>query len=129
MSKACTVPLEKEPYGFAHLTKRKGILVLRNPNAIKQTVSVRLTADLGDIDPGAKYYVKVIYPYNLILPAPVKMSESVSVDLDGYEVLTAELIPADNIDKNLPVGVKYLYRSREARCLWRNRQENDHRVG
>ena len=100
-------PLEKEPYGYAHLTKGKGILVLRNPNAIKQTVSVRLTADLGDIDPGAEYYVKVIYPYNLILPAPVKMSESISVDLDGYEVLTAELIPAGKIDKNLPVGVKY----------------------
>ena len=100
-------PLEKEPYGYAHLTKEKGILVLRNPNAIKQTISLQLAPELGDIDPDVAYYVKVIYPYNFILPEPVKINGRVSVELDGYEVLTAELIPAEKVDQNLPVGVKY----------------------
>ena len=100
-------PLKKEVYGYIHLRKEKGILLLRNPDAYKVTVNIKLTPDLGDIDPSTSYYVKVIYPYNLILPEPVRMNGNLKIGLDGYQVLTAELIPSDKIDKDLPSGVKY----------------------
>lgn len=100
-------PLKGEVYGYIHLTKKKGILILRNPNVRKQKVSLRLTADLGDIAPATKYCVKVIYPYNLVLPKKVEMDGDLTLDLDGYEVLAAELIPVKDLDKDLPVGVKY----------------------
>ena len=100
-------PLKREVYGYLHLRKEKGILLLRNPGVAKRKVSITLTPDLGDINPSTEYYLKVIYPYNLILPKPVKMNQKLSIELDGYEVLSAELIPADKIDKKLPVGIKY----------------------
>ncbi len=100
-------PLKRDTYGYLHVRKEKGILLLRNPDAMKKKVSIKLTPDLGDIDPLTEYYVKVIYPYNFILPKPVKLNETLNLDLSGYEVLTAELIPSDKIDMNLPIGVKF----------------------
>ncbi len=100
-------PLKRETYGYLHLTKDKGILLLRNPDVESRNVKIKLTPDLGDINPSAKYYVKVIYPYNMILPKPVTMNQELSINLQGYEVLTAEIIPSDKIDKGLPVGIKY----------------------
>ncbi len=100
-------PLKRQAYGYIHLTKEKGILLVRNPYVTKQSVNIKLKAALGDIDPSTKYYVKIIYPYNLVLPRPVKLGEVISLTLDGYEVLTAELIPETAIDPDLPVGVKY----------------------
>jgi len=100
-------PLKREPYGYLHLTKDKGILLLRNPDVEAREVKIKLTPDLGDISPSIKYYVKIIYPYNMVLPQAVMMNQDLSIHLNGYEVLTAELIPYDKIDKNLPVGVKF----------------------
>ncbi|HUI63469.1 MAG TPA: hypothetical protein VL126_01405 [Bacteroidota bacterium] len=100
-------PHSGEAYGFLHMTRPKGILLLRNPGPLERAIRMKLTSDLVDLDPSTRYYVKVIYPYNLILPAPVGLGGLLSFRLDGYEVLTAELIPAKDIDKSLPVGVKY----------------------
>jgi hypothetical protein len=100
-------PLKRQTYGYIHLTKDKGILLLRNPDVSRRDVKIKLTADLGDLDPGKIYYVKIIYPYNMILKNPVKLNDILNIDLDGYEVLTAELIPADKLDKGIPKGIKY----------------------
>ena len=100
-------PLKKEPYGFIHLTKDKGILLLRNPDVTRHEVKVKLTPDFGDISTSSKYFIKVIYPYNMILPDPVGINQEFVLNLDGYEILTAELIPLDNINKDFPVGIKY----------------------
>ena len=100
-------PLKREIYGYLHATKDKGILILRNPNVEESKSKIKLTADLGDINPLIEYYVKIIYPYNMVLPEPVRLNQYLSIDMSGYEVLTAELIPSGKINKNLPVGVKY----------------------
>ena len=103
-------PLKGEVYGYVHLTNSKGIILLRNPSVASRSVKIKLTPDLGDIDPNIRYYVKMIYPYNFIFPRPVKMDGELSMNLDGYEVLTAELIPENDINKSLPVGVRYSVR-------------------
>jgi len=100
-------PLKRQTYGYIHLIKDKGILMLRNPDIEARNVKIRLTPDLGDINPSVKYYVKIIYPYNEILPKPVMMNQDLSINLNGYEVLTAEFIPSDKIDKRLPIGIKF----------------------
>jgi hypothetical protein len=100
-------PLKREPYGYLHITKDKGILLLRNPNVDAHDVKIKLTPDLGDIDPTSKYFVKIIYPYNMILPKPVGINQELNLHLNSYEVLTAELVPANKIAKNLPLGIKY----------------------
>ncbi|MDR3628525.1 MAG: alpha-galactosidase [Ignavibacteriaceae bacterium] len=100
-------PLKREPYGYIHLTNDKGILLLRNPNVDMKEVKIKLSPDLGEVNESEKYFVKIIYPYNMILPNPVGINQEIKVNLDGYEVLTAELIPSNKIDKNLPVGIRY----------------------
>jgi hypothetical protein len=100
-------PLKREIYGYIHFSKDKGILLLRNPDVGTRETKIKLTPDLGDIDSSTKYFVKIIYPYNMILPDPVSLNQNLSIDMDGYEVLAAELIPAEKIDKNSPVGIKY----------------------
>ena len=100
-------PLKREIYGYVHLTKEKGILLLRNPDVAAKEAAIKLTSDLGDIAPSREYFVKIIYPYTMILPEPVRMGQTVSMTMDGYEVLAAEMIPSDKIDKNLPLGVRY----------------------
>jgi len=100
-------PLKRETYGYIHLTKDKGIILLRNPDVSKKVTEIKLTADLGDIDPLKEYFVKIVYPYNMILDKPVKLNDALKIDLDAYQVLTAELIPSVKINKNIPRGVKY----------------------
>ncbi len=100
-------PLKKEVYGYIHLRKDKGILLLRNPDVKKQEAKIKLTAGLGDMDPEKEYYVKVIYPFNYIYPDPVKLGQDMNIGLDGYEVLAAELIPTGKINKELPAGIRY----------------------
>jgi hypothetical protein len=100
-------PRKGEAYGYLHMTREKGILLVRNPGPAERTVRVNLTPDLGDFDASTEYYVRVIYPYNRILPDPVRPGGVLSLALGGYEVLTAELVPAKYIDRSLPVGVKY----------------------
>lgn len=100
-------PLERQVYGYIHMTKEKGILLLRNPDVKNRKVTIRLGPDMGAVDPNKSYYVKIIYPYNMVLPHPVKLNGEFSLDLEGYEILTAELIPAGQIDRNLPVSIRY----------------------
>lgn len=103
-------PVKREPYGYLHMTKRKGILVLRNPDVVGQHLAIKLSPELGEFDSSTKYFVKVVYPYTMILPKPVGPGESVDLHLDSYEVLTAELIPSDSLNKNLPVNRRFSIR-------------------
>lgn len=102
-------PLKREPYGYVHLGSEKGIVLLRNPSIENKTVQVPLSADFGQMNPETDYYVKIVYPYNYILPASVRADGSFTLDLDGYEVVVAELIPSEQMDMSLPVAVRYNY--------------------
>ena len=100
-------PARRQVYGYIHMTENKGVLLLRNPGPDDKKVKFLLTPKLGEFSPGTEYYINVIYPYNFIFPKPVRMREALSFNLNGYEVLTAELIPQKDMDKTLPVGVRY----------------------
>jgi len=43
----------------------------------------------------------------MILPKPVGINQELNIHLNSYEVLTAELVPANKIAKNLPLGIKF----------------------
>ena len=73
------------------MTKRKGILIIRNPDVNKNEADFTFSGDLGDINPSTDYYVKVIYPYDYIFPKTVKLNQRINIPLEGYEILTAEL--------------------------------------
>jgi len=100
-------PLKREPYGYIHESSKKGILLLRNPDVCDKTVKIKISDFNGDLNPSDKYYVKIIYPYNLIMPDMISTDKEFSIKLNGYEVLAAEIISKDEINKNLPAGIKY----------------------
>ena len=100
-------PHKCEPYGYLHMTRKKGLVLLRNPGPTPRDIRLRMSGELVDIDPSTEYYVNVIYPYSMLLPSPLKLNGVLSLRLDGYQVLAAELIPASDVDGSLPRGVKY----------------------
>jgi hypothetical protein len=100
-------PLKREPYGYIHETAKKGILLLRNPDVYEKIVKIKPADYDGDLDPLKKYYVKIIFPYNMILPKPVTPGQQFSITLGGYEVLAADIIPETELNKELPAGIRY----------------------
>lgn len=120
-------PRRGEAYGYLHMTREKGILLVRNPGPAERKVRLKLTPDLGDFDASTDYYVRVIYPYNRVLPDPVRLGGVLSLGLGGYEVMTAELVPAKDIDRRLPIGVRYSFENGEL-LVWGRRSETGTKV-
>ena len=100
-------PLKREPYGYTHFTKDKGILLLRNPDINKKDVELKLDDKFGDIDSTKEYYLKVFYPYNYVFGKPVKLGQSIIIPLNSYEVLAGEFIPKYKIDHTLPINSRF----------------------
>ena len=100
-------PLKREPYGYIHFKKDKGILLLRNPDIDKNDVELKLDGSLGDIDPTKEYYLKVFYPYNFVFGKTIKLGQSIKIPVNSYEVLAGEFIPKYKIDKDLPINSNY----------------------
>ncbi|MGC8595549.1 MAG: hypothetical protein ACP5MI_08095 [Candidatus Kryptoniota bacterium] len=100
-------PEKRQPYGYLHVNDNKAIFLLRNPYVEKKDVSVKVDSRFNGLESGVKYYVKVIYPYNLVLPNPVTYGDVIKISLDGYEVLAAEMVPSYKLDPHLPLGIKY----------------------
>ena len=100
-------PLKRESYGYVHLTKGKGIILLRNPYVDAKTINIHLDQALGDLKEGQEYFVKVVYPYKEVLPQAFIFPGDLSFEMNGYEILLLELVPIDNIEPNTPIGVRY----------------------
>ncbi len=85
-------PLKLEVYGWGSWSKRKGILVLRNPNSEPQAFSIDPQL-VFELPKGAKgtYSLKSPYSSDVAKPAiEVKVGESKVVTLAPFEVLVLE---------------------------------------
>jgi len=100
-------PLKHEPYGYVHLSKEKGIIVLRNPYVESKQVELKLDSSIGELDSNKDYFVKVIYPYNKVLDEKFKYPGSLNINLNGYEIIVLELLPSEKLLTNTPIGVRY----------------------
>lgn len=100
-------PLKREPYGYTHLTKEKGIVLLRNSFIEPREVEVKLDQTIGEMDIEKEYFVKIVYPYNKVLPEKFRFPGKLSIKLNGYEILLCELIPVDKIPLNTPIGARF----------------------
>jgi hypothetical protein len=100
-------PLKREPYGYVHLTKEKGIILLRNPYVDEKQIKFTIDQTLGEMAEGEEYYVKIVYPYKKILAEKFVYPGDFKFDLGSYEIVMLELIPAYLIEPNTPIGVRY----------------------
>jgi hypothetical protein len=100
-------PLKREPYGYVHLTKEKGIILLRNPYVDEKQIKFTMDQTLGEMQEGKEYYVKIVFPYKKVLAEKFTYPGKFKFDLGSYEIVLLELVPADQIEPNTPIGVRY----------------------
>ncbi len=100
-------PLKREPYGYVHLTKEKGIVLLRNPYVDAKEVTVKLDQSIGEMSTDEEYFVIIVYPYNKVLTEKFSFPGELTFNLGSYEIVLFELIPANQIQPGTPIGVRY----------------------
>ena len=99
-------PDKLEVYGYAHFTdKNRGLVVVRNPSIENQTVELALDERAGMWPSSDRYQIHVLYPYRQVLGSSMGYGGSVSVELDGLEVLVLDVLPV-RPGKEWPVGCR-----------------------
>lgn len=100
-------PLKREAYGYVHMNKDKAIIMLRNPYIEPKQTTFKLDESFGELKSGREYYVKIIYPYNKILSTNYSFPGELTFDLNGYEILLAELLPVESVKNNYPIDLRF----------------------
>lgn len=99
-----------EVCGYVHRSPDRALLCLRNPVLACQTVTVRLTEELGiEAAEKRRFDVGLLYPYRQVLAQGLQASDSFSLELPGNEVCVAEVFPAGDSPAGGPgvAGCRY----------------------
>lgn len=100
-------PGQREPYGYVHFYKKKGIAVVRNPFIEPRTLKIKLDPAQG-LCPGASSLVmERVYPSRWISPGLTAAGASVKVTLQGYETAIYEFYPLETAAEPLLAGVTF----------------------
>ena len=89
-------PLRLEPYGWASLSSRKGILTLRNPSDRPQSIGIDVASVLELPEGAAKTYraQNPFDPAASAAPRELRAGETARIPLAPFQVLSIELTPA-----------------------------------
>jgi hypothetical protein len=83
--------MPREPYGYAHWKQGRGLVALRNPWIVPQTVALRLDDDLG-VEKGArKLDVVSLYPEPRLYDKGARFGDTLQVPLAPYETVVLTL--------------------------------------
>jgi len=94
-------PAQREPYGYVHSNAGKSIVMLRNPFVRPRTMKLKIDEQNGFRKFEGVQSVRSIYPYRRVLSAGVRFGGDISVDLQGYEQIVAEMLPEGKSDNPL----------------------------
>ena len=84
-------PMPRDPYGYAHWKNGKGLIAVRNPWALPQTLALKLDETLG-IQPGAKGLSAVsLYPEPRVYGKGLGFGDTLDVPLAPYETIVLSL--------------------------------------
>ncbi|UCG16482.1 MAG: hypothetical protein JSV19_00285 [Phycisphaerales bacterium] len=87
-------PRKGRPYGYAHWSGDRGILVLRNPDVREGTINVPFDKSVRYRgDSGKTFQGRVIYPFIETLPGKFVSGQPVQVSVPGCSVMVCELAP------------------------------------
>ena len=80
-------PMPREPYGYAHWKKGKGLIAARNPWALPRTLTLKLDETLG-VAPGVKGLSAVsLYPEPRVYAKGLSFGDTLDVPLAPYETV------------------------------------------
>jgi len=96
-------PMPREPYGYAHWTKNKGVVALRNPWIAPTICMVKLKT----LPQNKPLYAVSIYPEVRLYGSNLKGGSVLKVPLAPYETLVLE-ISSSKPPKGLPKASNYM---------------------
>ena len=91
-------PAQREPYGYVHSNAEKSIVTLRNPFVRPRTMKLKIDEENGFQKFERTQRVGSIYPYRRLLAAGVPWGGTITVNLQGYEQVVAEMFPEGKSD-------------------------------
>jgi hypothetical protein len=83
--------MPREPYGYAHVAGRCGLVALRNPWIAPQTYSLKLDAGLGFSPAAADLTAVSLYPEPRLYGEKLKFGDTLVVPLAPYETVVLSL--------------------------------------
>jgi hypothetical protein len=105
-------PMKREPYGYAHFARDRGIVVLRNPFIEPRAVQIKLDESAGWGHVEGSYLARIVYPYHEVI-GPCVHGAAIGLTLGAYETLLVEIesMPAD---EPVLTGARWQEQSRSA---------------
>jgi hypothetical protein len=100
-------PGEREAYGYAHFSGRRGIVVARNPAMESQTLEVELSSSFGLDSSAESLVVERVYPSRWISSRLFDAGSVFVMPLQGYETAVYEIYPLEKAEGPLPAGVVF----------------------
>jgi len=102
-------PMPREPYGYAHWKRGQGLVALRNPWIVPQTLALRLDASLG-VEPHAKNLEVVsLYPEPRLYGRGARFGDTLQIPLAPYETVVLSLAK-NRPSRGLPNAAEVLNR-------------------
>jgi hypothetical protein len=98
-------PGNREPYGYAHFYKKRGIVVVRNPSIRPQILKVKLDPGQGLCPRAASLVLERVYPNRWISPRLYAAGAAIELSLQGYETAIYEMYPLETAAGPLLAGV------------------------
>jgi len=86
-------PDERQAYGYVHLAGKQGLVAARNPDIEPQTLSIKLSPELGLDSQADSLVLERIYPDRWVSPQLYKAGSVIDLTLQGYETAIYELYP------------------------------------
>lgn len=89
--------MPREPYGYAHWGKNRGLVVLRNPWIVPRTYSLKLTEAAG-FAPAAKGISAVsLYPETRVYAKGLRSGDTIDVALAPYETVVLSIAAGQSV--------------------------------
>ena len=101
---------KNQTYGYSHfMPDNEGIIGIRNP-ALWKSEKIKLKLDENahffKID-DAQHVIKIIYPYEEVLPCLYRYGDSLELEVQGGQLLILKVMPLDKVKEPLLANCRY----------------------
>jgi len=100
-------PEARQAYGYVHFSGTHGLMAVRNPYIESQTLSFKLTPNLGFDGQADTLVLERIYPDRWVSPQLYQTGSIINLQLNGYETAIYELYPLKEATGPLLAGRRF----------------------
>ncbi len=100
-------PGEGRAYGYVHFKGTHGIIALRNPVMVPQSIKVKLAPEAGFSENASNLVLERVYPSRWIFPHLYSSGQVIEIPLSGYETAIYEIYPLKEAKIPLIAGAEF----------------------